>query len=92
MYLIIISLTTSNNENSSPFPPLLSLPGRPQFNIMNHLVLDVWVLPGVKMTFSTGHVRLWEKGSSWPQEKGQNPCPWEQCQMSLKSTVKQLNF
>lgn len=59
---------------------------------MNHLVLDVWLLPGGQMTFSTGHVRLWEKGSSWPQEPGQNPCPWEKCQKSLKSTARQLNF
>lgn len=72
--------------------PLLSFPFLEGLNIMNHLVLDVWLLPGGQMTFSTGHVRLWEKGSSWPQEPGQNPCPWEKCQKSLKSTARQLKF
>lgn len=52
-----------------------SLSRRPLLNVMNHLVLDVWTLLGGQMTFSTGHVRLWEKGSSWPQEPGQKPLP-----------------
>lgn len=76
--LITTSLVTGNNENnenSSFSPRLLSPSGRPLLNIMNHLVLDVRTLLGGQMTFSTGHVRLWEKGSSWPQEPGQKPLP-----------------
>lgn len=59
--LITISLATGNkgrNENSSSIPSSF-LSGRTQH--YESFVLDVWLLPGGQMTFSTGHVRLWEK-------------------------------
>lgn len=44
-------------------------------NVMNHLVLDVWLLPGGQMTFNTGHVRLWEKEVLGHKNQDETPAP-----------------
>lgn len=68
---------------------LLSLASLEGLSIIKHLVLNIWLPPESHLTFNIGHVRLWGRANSWPQELGQNPCPWKNCQKSLKSPVRQ---